>query len=122
MAKGIRFRPGYRAAPRPPYGEAALQQGDPRLVRLGYSATAPLRYGLMTAGTLLLTVHNPVATTALKMTAGTLLLTVHNPVATTALKQRRQQPIGQIVAQDAAFITYLLDLANEARMLLADLG
>ena len=102
MAKGIRFRPGYRAAPRPPYGEAALQQGDPRLVRLGYSATAPLRYGLMTAGTL--------------------LLTVHNPVATTALKQRRQQPIGQIVAQDAAFITYLLDLANEARMLLADLG
>ncbi len=46
------------------------------------------------------------------------MLTVHNPAATTALEQRRDQPIEEIIAQDAAFVAYLLDLADEARRLL----
>ncbi len=73
-------------------------QGDPRLVRLGYAATAPLRYSLLTAGILALT------------------LLQEDGIA--ALEQRRGQPIERIVAQDAAFVTYLLDLADEARRLL----
>lgn len=75
--------------------------GDPRLVRLGYAATAPLRYSLSTASIL--------------------AITILQGDGVGLLEQRRGQPIARIVEQDAAFVTYLLDLADEARMLIADL-
>lgn len=81
---------------------AGLQEagwsGDIRVVRLGYAATAPLRYSLMTAGALVLAALQD------------------NGLET--LAQQRQQPIEWMVEQDAAFITYLLDLADDARTLL----
>ena len=76
-------------------------RGHARLVRLGYAATAPLRYGLATAGLL--------------------ALTLRHQDGVGALERRRLQFIEQIVAQDAALVAYLLDLADEARMVIADL-
>ena len=71
---------------------------DPRLVRLGYAATAPLRYSLSTAATM--------------------ALTILQGDGVEALEQRCQQSIERIVEQDAAFVTSLLDLVDEARRLL----
>lgn len=79
---------------------AAGWHDDPRLIRLGYAATAPLRYSIATAATL--------------------ALTILQDGGSGALEERRHQPIAQIVAQDAAFVMHLLDLADEARILLAD--
>jgi len=72
--------------------------GDPRLVWLGYATTAPLRYSFATLGAL----------------ARTLLADDGVGV----LEQQRAQPIGQIIAHDAAFVADLLDLADEAEALL----
>ena len=72
-----------------------------KALRLGYAATAPLRYGLATAGLL--------------------ALTLRHQDGVGALERRRRQFIEQIVAQDAALVAYLLDLADEARMVIADL-
>ena len=71
--------------------------GDERMVRFVYAATAALRFGLL---------------------AGLVLRQVHNCQEHSEIEQRYQRPIEQIVRQRIAVVAHALRLADEAERLL----
>jgi hypothetical protein len=71
--------------------------GDARLVRLGYAATAALRYTFMSAAEML-------------GEAG-------DEARYAAVERRRGQPIERAIERQGALVCYLLDLADEASAL-----
>jgi aminoglycoside/choline kinase family phosphotransferase len=71
--------------------------GDARLVRLGYAASAALRYACLTAGVV--------------------LLHALDDGLRAAMEERRGEPIERVLETEAEVFSFCLDLADEARRL-----
>lgn len=76
--------------------------GDVAVVRLGYAASAALRYSCLTAGVV--------------------LLNAIEPNLRAAMEQRHGRPIEEVLKQQAALFSFCLELADEARELMRGLS